>query len=80
MKEEEDRNLYEEIVEGFKALGLTQEDQEMIEALGSEEFSFEAMQERWKQFEHNCSIPISQNEVVQSLLKTESPWNNPTNT
>lgn len=45
--EEESRDIYQEIVEGFKALGLTKEDQEMIHALGSEEFSFEAMQERW---------------------------------
>lgn len=45
---EVDRDLYEEIVEGFKALGLTEEDIKMIEALGSEEFSVEAMQERWK--------------------------------
>lgn len=79
MREEKDRDLYEEIVEGFNALGFTQEDQEMIEALGSMEFSAEAMQERWKQFEHNCSLSISQNEAVQSLRRTESPWNNPTN-
>ena len=47
LEEEESRDIYQEIVEGFKALGLTEEDQEMIHALGSEEFSFEAMQERW---------------------------------
>lgn len=31
----------------MKQLGLTEQDMEMIEALDSEEFSFEAMQERW---------------------------------
>ena len=45
--EEESRDIYQEIVEGFKALGLTNGEQELIHALGSEEFSFEAMQERW---------------------------------
>lgn len=45
--EEESRDIYQEIVEGFKALKLTKEDQEMLHALGGEEFSFEAMQERW---------------------------------
>lgn len=33
----------------MKQFGLTEEDMLMIEALGSEEFSVEAMQERWKQ-------------------------------
>ena len=31
----------------MKQFGLTEQDMEMIEALDSEEFSFEAMQERW---------------------------------
>lgn len=32
----------------MKQFGLTEEDMLMVEALGSEEFSFEAMPERWK--------------------------------
>ena len=44
---EEVRDLYKEIVEGFKALGFSKEDQEMIESLGDPSFSYEAMQGRW---------------------------------
>ena len=47
LEEEESRDIYQEIVEGFKALKLTKEDQEILHALGGEEFSFEAMQEIW---------------------------------